>query len=95
MLFGKSSEGHLIAEFEKADRFKMNIVNCALLSAFVLSMPKCPDVKGLTAHYAGSMMTPVMKWFLRRSGKTKFSDRDISSMKATERLRSADRNPYS
>lgn len=95
MLFGKSSEGHLIAEFEKADRFKMNIVNCALLCAFVLSMPKRPDVKRLTAYYAGSMMTPVMKWFLRRSGKTKFSDRDISSMKATERLRSADRNPYS
>lgn len=34
-----------LPEFEKADRFKMNIVNCALLSAFVLNMPKRPDVK--------------------------------------------------
>lgn len=52
-----------LPEFEKADRFKMNIVNCALLSAFVLSMPERPDVKRLTAYYAASMMTPVMKWF--------------------------------
>lgn len=84
-----------LPEFEKADRFKMNIVNCALLSAFVLSMPKRPDVKQLTAYYAVSMMTSAMKWFLRRSGKSKFSDRDISSMKAAERLKAADRNPYS
>ena len=27
-----------LPEFEKADRFKMNIVNCALFSAFILSM---------------------------------------------------------
>ena len=27
-----------LPEFEKADRFKMNIVNCAMLSTFVLSM---------------------------------------------------------
>lgn len=73
----------------------MNIVNCALLSTFVLSMPKRPDVNRLTVYYAGSMMTPAMKWFCRRSGKSKFSDKDISSMKATERLKAAERNPYS
>ena len=84
-----------LPEFEKGDRFKMNIVNCALLSAFVLNMPERPDVRRLTAYYAGSMMTPAMKWFCRQSGKSKFSDKDISSMKATERLNAADRNPYS
>lgn len=84
-----------LPEFEKADRFKMNIVNCALLSAFVLSMPERPDVKRLTVYYASSMMTPAMKWFCRQSGKSKFSDKDISSMKAAEKLRAADRNPYS
>ena len=45
-----------LPEFEKEDRFKMNIVNCALLAAFVLNMPERPDVKQLTAYYAGSMM---------------------------------------
>ena len=84
-----------LPEFEKADRFKMNIVNCALLAAFVLNMPERPDVERLTAYYAGSMMTLTMKWFCRKSGKSKFTKKDISSMKATERLRAADRNPYS
>ena len=28
-----------LPEFEKADRFKMNIVNSAMLGAFILSMP--------------------------------------------------------
>ena len=84
-----------LPEFEKEDRFKMNVVNCALLAAFVLNMPERPDVKRLTTYYAGSMMTPAMKWFCRKSGKSKFSDKDITSQKATERLKAADRNPYS
>ncbi len=44
-----------VPEFEKEDRFKMNIVNCALLAAFVLNMPERPDVKRLTAYYAGAL----------------------------------------
>ncbi|WP_330572247.1 L-2-amino-thiazoline-4-carboxylic acid hydrolase [Petralouisia muris] len=84
-----------LPEFEKGDRFKMNIAGCALLAAFVLNMPKRPDVRRLTAYYSDSMMTPAMKWFCRKSGKSKFTKKDISSMKATERLRAADRNPYS
>ena len=33
-----------LPEFEKSDRFKMNIVNCAMLGAFILSMPQRPAV---------------------------------------------------
>lgn len=40
-----------LPEFEKEDRFKMNIVSCAMIGAFVLSMPKRPDVKTLTNYY--------------------------------------------
>lgn len=36
-----------LPEFEKADRFRMNIVNCAMLSAFLLSMEKKPEVERL------------------------------------------------
>jgi hypothetical protein len=36
-----------------------------------------------------------MKWFCRRSGKKKFSAKDVQSMRATAALRAADRNPYS
>ena len=60
-----------LPEFEKGDRFKMNIVNCAMIGAFILSMPEHPDVERLTEYYAKSMMTKPMKWFLpARAEKT-------------------------
>ena len=84
-----------LPEFEKADRFKMNIVNCAMLAAFILCMPQRPDIKTLTDYYAAAMMTPAMKAFCRASGKKKFTPKDIEGMKATAKLRAGDRNPYS
>lgn len=84
-----------LPEFEKTDRFKMNIVNCAMLGAFVLSMPQRPDVEQLTDYYAKSMMTKPMKWFCRQSGKAKYTPKDIAGMKAAAALKAADRNPYS
>lgn len=41
-----------LPEFEKADRFKMNLVNCAMIGAFILSMPQRPEVDRLTDYYA-------------------------------------------
>ena len=84
-----------LPEFEKADRFKMNIVNCAMIGAFILSMPQRPEVDRLTDYYARSMMTKPMQWFCRKSGKSKFTAKDIAAMKATAAQRAADRNPYS
>ena len=84
-----------LPEFEKGDRFKLNIVNCALSSAFLLSMKKRPDVERLTDYYAQAMMTGPMRRFCRMGGKRKFSEKDISGMKATAALNAADRNPYS
>lgn len=86
--------GHL-PEFEKADRFKINIVNCALLSAFLLNLPERPTLEKTTEYYRASMMTTPMKWFCRMSGKRKFSEKDIQGMIATAALKAADRNPYS
>ena len=84
-----------LPEFEKADRFKMNIVNCAMIGAFIIAMPERPDVEQLTEYYAKSMMTKPMQWFCRKSGKNKFTEKDIAGMKSTAALRAADRNPYS
>ena len=84
-----------LPEFEKADRFKMNLVNCAMIGAFILSMPQRPEVDRLTDYYARSMMTKPMQWFCRKSGKSKFTPKDIAAMKATAALKAADRNPYS
>ena len=41
------------------------------------------------------MMTTPMQWFCRRSGKSKFTEKDIAGMKAASALNAADRNPYS
>ena len=81
--------------FEKGDRFKMNIVNCAMFSAFLLSMENRPDADRLTDYYAQAMMTGPMRWFCRMGGKRKFSEKDIRGMKQTAALNAADRNPYS
>ena len=56
-----------LPEFEKGDRFKMNLVNCAMIGAFILSMPERPDVEKLTVYYRQAMMTPIMRWFCRMS----------------------------
>ena len=84
-----------LPEFEKGDQFKMNLVNCAMIGAFILSMPQRPEVDRLTDYYAKSMMTAPMQWFCRKSGKSKFTEKDIAGMKATAALKAADRNPYS
>ena len=84
-----------LPEFEKGDRFRMNIVSCAMFSAFLLSLPEKPSVEKATEYYRESMMTFVMKWFCRMSGKKKFTAGDIEAMKKTAAFRAGDRNPYS
>ncbi|MBR0355570.1 MAG: L-2-amino-thiazoline-4-carboxylic acid hydrolase [Oscillospiraceae bacterium] len=84
-----------LPEFEKGDRFRMNIVNCALLCAFFLSMERRPGVEQLTDYYAQAMMTAPTRWFCRMGGRRKFSEQDLRSMRETAALRAADRNPYS
>ena len=84
-----------LPEFEKGDRFKMNIVNCAMFAAFYLNLPEKPDTDTLAKYYNKSMMTAPMRWFCRMGGKGKFSKKDIAGMKATAALNAADRNPYS
>ncbi len=85
----------MLPEFEKGDRFKVNILSCATLASFILSMPEKPDTEKMTVYYRHSMMIPAMKWFCRRGGKNKFTAEDLESMKKTAEFRAADRNPYS
>jgi len=84
-----------LPEFEKGDRFKTNIVNCALLIAFLKSMDRRPAVDELTDFYEAAMTTKATKIFCKKGGKIKFTEKDIKGMKATAALKAADRNPYS
>ena len=39
-----------VPDFEPGDRFQMNLVNCAMLCAYVLHMPKRPRCAGSAAR---------------------------------------------
>ncbi len=84
-----------LPEFEKGDRFKMNITSCAMLAAFYLNMEKKPDVDQMTEYYEKAMMIGPMRAFCWMSGKKKFSKKDVAGMRATAALNAADRNLYS
>jgi hypothetical protein len=58
-------------------------------------MEKLPTPEQATAYYERAMMTPLMRWFCRASGRKKFTSKDIRAMRETAALRAADRNPYS
>ena len=64
-----------LPEFEKADRFKMNLVNCAMIGAFILSMPQRPEVDRLTDYYAKSMMTKPCSGSAARAEKASLPQR--------------------
>ena len=84
-----------LPEFEKGDRFKMNIVSCAMFSAFCLHMQPLPETDKLAAYYEKAMMIKPMILFCKLAGKTKFSEKDLAGMRQTAAFKAADRNPYS
>ena len=84
-----------LPEFEKNDRFKMNIVSCAMFASFISNLKEKPTLEDVTKWYNESMMTKSMKWFCKKSGKKKFTNKDINNMKKTANLKAADRNSYS
>jgi len=66
-----------LPEFEKGGRFMINIVNCAMLSAFIPAKEKRPDLDALSEYYGKAMMIPPMKWFCRMGGRAKFGEKSI------------------
>ena len=94
----KSKYKEIIAklpEFEKGDSFVVNIVNCAMFSAFCLELPEKPPLEEMTVFYRESMTTGVMKLFCGINGRKKFSKGDTAHMKKSAALHAADRNRYS
>ncbi len=84
-----------LPEFEKGDRFKTNIVSCAMFAAFLLELPAKPTVNQAADYYREAMSTVAMKAFCRMAAKRKFTPKDIEGMKAAAAMNAADRNPYS
>ncbi|MCR5564182.1 MAG: L-2-amino-thiazoline-4-carboxylic acid hydrolase [Gammaproteobacteria bacterium] len=86
---------NMIPEFEKEDMFKMNIVNCALFSAFYLNLKEKPSLDIMTDYYRESMGNWATKVFCKMAGKKKFSKSTYDKYEKTASFKAADRNPYS
>ena len=96
-LYRDETAVHLIDQidydFSQAEKNSRGLMQ--RFGALEVAMPQRPEVDRLTDYYAKSMMTAPMQWFCRKSGKSKFTPKDIAAMKATAALKAADRNPYS
>lgn len=84
-----------LPEFEPDDHFKLNIISCALLIAFILSMPSRPNLEDLTLFYKNGTMTSLTKFFCKLAALQKFSAKDIENMKKSAKFKAGNRNPYS
>jgi len=67
----------------------------AMLISFLKNLDGKPAVSTVEQYYNRAMMIPAMKAFCRAMGMLKFGKSDVSQMRQTEKLRAADRNPYS
>ena len=84
-----------IPDFEKKDRFKMNIVSCAMFIAFLLNIKNKPSLDDVIKWYNQSMNTRLLHLFCKISGKSKFKNKTYVSLTKTAELKTGDRNPYS
>lgn len=59
---------HTIPEFDKGDRFLVNILSASMLAAVYLNLLKRPNLSAMTSYYHNAMtQNAVMKIFLNRS----------------------------
>ena len=84
-----------LPNFEKGDRFKMNIISCAMFISYISNIKDTPPLEDVTIWYSNSMTTKALKLFCRISGKSKFKDKTIKNLEKTTNFKAADRNPYS
>ena len=65
-------------EFEKGDRFKMNLVNCAMIVVFILSMPERPGCGAVDGVLCKIHDDKAMNGFAARAERANSPDKDIA-----------------
>ena len=55
-----------LPKYEKGDHFKTNIIECAMLAAFLLNMTDKPSLNETTQYFQSSIMTRISGFVLRR-----------------------------
>lgn len=56
-----------LPKFDKGDRFKVNIINCAMLTSFLLNFKNKYSVDEITIFYKDAMENKVTKYFCTHS----------------------------
>lgn len=84
-----------IPEFEKGDRFLVNILSAAMLSAVLLELPERPPVKAVEGYYHNAMTkTSVMRLSLKRGGAYTAKAQKKLAQQAEDSTRRYRGNPY-
>lgn len=84
-----------IPDFEKGDRFLMNILSAAMLAAVYLELPEKPDLKRVEDFYHHAMTdNAVMKLFLKKSNKYTSKGQEKLAQQAADSEGRLARNPY-
>ena len=82
-----------VQEFDKDDRFILNIISAAMLATVYLSLDKKPAVEALTDYYASAMDNFVMSFYLKHTDRYTFTYQNALREDAEKSKRR--NNPYS
>lgn len=82
-----------VDEFDQDDRFIINILSCAMLSAVLRSVEKTYEVSKIQEYYETAMNTPVMRFFATHSGV--YTIKGQAAMKRRAERSQEITNPYS
>lgn len=83
-----------IPEFDKGDRFLINIVSCALLSAVLLSMKNKYSVEEVRAYYRNAMCENFLTKSASKKSKA-YTVKGREKLKAQALASEKNENPYS
>ena len=84
-----------IPEFEKGDRFLINILSAAMLAAVYLELPEKPDAKQVEDFYHHAMTdNAVMKLFMKKGSNYTEKKQAKLAQQASDSAGRFARNPY-
>ena len=84
-----------ITEFDKGDRFLINILSCAMLSSVLLSVKKEYTVEEVRVYYRKSICENFLTKAVSKSGSKNYTVKGREKLKKQAKLSEQITNPYS
>lgn len=83
-----------VDEFEKGDRYLVNILSCAMLSAVLLNLKDKPSPEQVRAYYKKSMSDNILMLHAARHSSA-YTEKGRQKLKASAKKSEGNKNPYS